>query len=160
MRKINYLILAVFVAACIFNSKKSDAYGYFEADEYFVCAETQGRIISSEIVEGKEFMAGDVVAVLDTASIKLQMKELEASLSSLKVEMLRAEKNIAFVQEKLNVMSAEKARILNLFSSGAATGQQRDDISGKVSMTQKELEVAKVAPASIRAQVNSLKVKL
>ena len=78
MKKILFpTVLATLMTAC--NSAPDyDATGIFEATTVTVSAETSGKILSFPISEGDSVIAGQRLAVIDTAMLVLQQRQLNS----------------------------------------------------------------------------------
>lgn len=69
--------LALTLASCN-NNPDYDATGIFEATTVTVSAETSGKILSMGADEGDSILAGQNIAVIDTALLVLQQRQLDS----------------------------------------------------------------------------------
>jgi HlyD family secretion protein len=155
-----FIALLVWAAGCNPGEDRPDAYGNFETIEVLVSAETQGRILSFEPMEGDPLQPGEVVARLDTTSLYLQKKQLVAGKASLgsKIHTLEAEVHVNLVQ--LDNLEKEKQRIDRLLEGGAATPKQQDDMADRIELLKARIEAIRTQKGSILAEGNTLDVQI
>lgn len=146
-----------------------DASGTFEADELIVIAEANGQILELKINEGDQLMQNQKVGMIDPEGLNLQKEQVLVSLKAisektqsaspqvqiLQTQMKSQEGNIAVLQEQLKSAEREQQRTANLLKSDAATQQQMDHANDRVSVLQKQLQVAQYQLKSIVQQVKS-----
>jgi len=146
MRKIHILpalllTLLSLVSACS-SGPGYDATGIFEATTVTLSAETSGKILSVDAREGDTIGAGRRVAVIDTAMLALQQKQLRAQRQATE----SGSPDIAAQAEALRTEIAHQQhecdRISHLLADGAATRKQYDD--------------AQAALATLRARLTGL----
>jgi HlyD family secretion protein len=65
------------------DSTEADAYGNFEAEEVVVSAETQGRILRFDAMEGRCSRPAPRLAVVDTTQLALERDQLTAQRGAL-----------------------------------------------------------------------------
>ncbi len=148
MKKIHHIgIIALLlgITSCHFNGDLADGYGNFEATEVTISAENNGKLVRFDIREGDLIDAGTPVGVIDTIplSLKKQQLEIQQQLVQSKSKAVLSQIDVLEVKRKLAMKNWE--RIEKLYSDGAATQKQLDDIHG-------ELEVVEQSIASIVAQ--------
>ncbi len=156
---IAFLVLTTFMA-CNNQVDQADAYGNFEAIEVMISAESPGRILSFEPMEGTELDKGQVVVVIDTFQLHLKRVQLESSVASLgpRISTLDAQINASHVQ--LNNLEREKIRIDKLVEGGAATSKQKDDMEGQIALLNAQIIAIESQKASVFAERNILKVQI
>ena len=74
------IIATVLLAGCKNKTEEPDAFGNFEATEVIVSAETNGRILQFNPVEGSEVDKGTEIALIDTTIFHLQKAEIYAGM--------------------------------------------------------------------------------
>jgi HlyD family secretion protein len=140
------LILAIFAVTTLFScnndSKKSDAYGNFEATETMVSSETSGKILSINAEEGSILDAGIVVAHIDSTQALLKIQQLEAQQASLSSRTATATAQINTAKVQLDGLNVDKQRIEKLYADGAATRQQYDDIHNRLNLLKSQYDAA------------------
>jgi HlyD family secretion protein len=157
------------IAACSGEQHTFDAAGSFEATEIIVSSEANGKILSFKVTEGDEVNKGDTIAIVDVNYLKLQRDQVEAKLNAirsktgdadpgvqiLKKQLVAANAKTEAAETQLEVIKKEEKRIANLFAKEAATAQQMDEISGKVSVLEKELDAARKQTDVLNTQMQS-----
>jgi HlyD family secretion protein len=123
--------------------------GHFEADEITLMSETSGRIISMKFKEGDKIRTGDTVAITDTVTASLQIRQLKAQQEAVrsKIPTIQAQERI--VDKEISVLTTEKERFSKLVDEQAATSKSLDDIRNQI-------ELAKVRKTGFKPQINSL----
>ena len=177
MKKI-FIILGIpflmIFSACSNGKNASDASGVFEAEEVIVSSELAGKILDFPVEEGDQLSAGQTVATIDATNLKLQKEQVEASIGTLKEKVVDVGPQIRLLEEQLKVQQTqlnsllrEKNRYTNLVKEQAATQKQLDDISSqydemtvKMEVTKKQIEVQKTLTGSQNRTVMSEKEPL
>jgi len=75
-RLTDFLCLILLFAACSSNLKNYDASGMFEATEVIVSAETNGKIVALNIMEGQQVEPSQLFGIVDTTQLYLQKMQL------------------------------------------------------------------------------------
>jgi HlyD family secretion protein len=167
------VIAAVLLAGCQNKTEKADAFGNFEATEVIISAETNGRIMQFDPVEGSLIDKGTIIALIDTTVLNLQKAEIDAGMKSVitRISSINAQNDILTQQiENLNI---NITRIGKMLKDDAATQKQYDDLTGQVAVLQKqiisnntqkvsvaaELSVNKSKEATVNEQINKCTVK-
>jgi HlyD family secretion protein len=148
------LVAASLLAGCKNTGDKADAFGNFEATEVIVSAETNGRILQFEPVEGVNVDKGTVIALIDTTILHLQKAEIEAGMRSVnsRISSINAQNDILSQQiENLNI---NISRIGKMLKDDAATQKQYDDLTGQVAVFQKQIISNNTQRASVAAELS------
>lgn len=167
--RITVLLGIVSLIACTRQENRFDASGTFEAREVIVSAEVMGKILSFDAREGDLLNEGQVVVQIDSTALALQKAQVQASIASLtdkrseakpqlsvlEKQLANQEANIDTYRAQLEVLEKEQRRVKKLYESEAATGQQLDEINGKVDVLKKQITAAVDQKATIRAQMNA-----
>jgi HlyD family secretion protein len=174
MNKITIILLSlsiVYFSGCSGDKHHFDAAGSFEANEIIVSSEANGKINVFHVSEGDQVQKGDTIARIETDYLKLQRDQVESKLHAirqktadadpavqvLKQQLAAANAKIDAAQTQLEVIQKEEQRIQNLFKAEAATAQQMDEISGKVSVLKKEMIAAQKQADVLTTQIQSSK---
>ncbi len=161
MNKILILMLAlVFAVSCKNNQPVSDAYGNFETDKTIISAETAGKILSLDIEEGDLLNAGDTVGLIDTMALHFAAEEIRANLESLRARFADIDAQTAVAKQKLENLQNDQKRLHRLFTSGAATQKQIDDIDGAVLLAGKQTKAVNAKRLSLSGNIKALEKKL
>jgi HlyD family secretion protein len=153
----NKFLLMVVVAflfnACQPDKNRSDAYGNFEADETLVSAESSGRLLQFNATEGMLMEKNQVVGLVDTVAISLQLYQLAAqkSATATKIPTIDAQIQI-YLQQKEN-LEIDLRRIENMTSAGAATQKQLDDIKGQIAILDKQVNANQIQKSAVSKEL-------
>jgi len=152
---IRLLILSatVLFAGCTGKTGDADAYGNFEATEVMVSSETNGRILAFDPQKGSEIEKGDVIALIDTTLLHLQKAEIEAGIQSIRTRIPTLESQNAILNQQIENLNVNIARISNMMKADAATQKQYDDLAGQVAVLQKQIAANNTQKASVTAEI-------
>ena len=139
MKKILFpTVLATLMTAC--NSAPDyDATGIFEATTVTVSAETSGKILSFPIGEGDSVIAGQRLAVIDTAMLVLQQRQLNSLRQSTESASPDIAAQAAALRSQISHQQQECNRFDRLLSDGATTQKQYDDAQAQLRVMQAQL---------------------
>lgn len=132
-------LAAMCMASC--NSKPDyDATGIFEATTVTVAAETTGKILSFDAVEGDSLLAGQPVAVVDTAMLVLQRRQLGSQQASAISSQPDVDVQAASIRAQIAHQEQEYQRLQRLMADGAATQKQLDDAQAQLKVLRSQLQ--------------------
>lgn len=132
-------IAMTFMASC--GSKPDyDATGIFEATTVTVAAETTGKILSFDAVEGDSLRAGQPVAVVDTAMLVLQRRQLGSQQASAISSQPDVDVQAASIRAQIAHQEQEYRRLQRLMADGAATQKQLDDAQAQLKVLRSQLQ--------------------
>lgn len=135
MKTFSALLVIFAIAFCgCDKAPEYDASGNFEATAVTLSAETPGKILEFEIEEGDTIRAGQFVALIDTAQLHYQRRQLLFQQSASTAGRPDISLQLASMRRDLEKQITEKRRIENLLADGAATTKQLDDINAAISM--------------------------
>lgn len=139
MKKILSTAAVVLVMTACSNTPDYDATGIFEATTVTVSAETSGKILSVAVTEGDTVKTGENIAVIDTAMLVLQQKQLAS-------QRLAAESTSPDVAAQATALRAQIAHQQNecdrfgrLLADGATTQKQYDDAVAQLTVLRGQL---------------------
>ncbi len=162
--KITFFLVLILSFSCSNSSKKTDAYGLFEADEIIVSAEGNGKIIDLDLEEGQSLVAGQHIGLIDTLQLYLQKQQLNAQIEGTSVQMADIPKQVRALQEKLTGMMNEKKRLQSLIQSKAATNKQMDDLNTEIQVTRSQLDATRsnlsVQNESVLSQIDAMRYQV
>lgn len=131
--------VTAFIASC--GSKPDyDATGIFEATTVTVAAETTGKILSFDAVEGDSLRAGQPVAVVDTAMLVLQRRQLGSQQASAISSQPDVDVQAASIRAQIAHQEQEYRRLQRLMADGAATQKQLDDAQAQLKVLRSQLQ--------------------
>lgn len=139
------------------NQGEISASGTIEAVEVSVASKTSGQVVKMAVDEGARIEAGNLLAVIDSASLEIQLQQAEAGvklaeaqlqlvLKGARIEDIRqAEEALRQTEASLKLAEVERARITDLFAKQSATAQQRDNAETRLAVARAQYEAAKQA---------------
>lgn len=156
-----YVIFAVLalLAGCNGGNDRADAWGTFEATEVVVSAETSGRILQFDIREGEKLAEGDAIALLDTTLFYLQKAEADAGMDAIKTRILSVNAQNEILNQQIENLNVNIARIENMLRSDAATQKQYDDLTGQVAVLRRQIAANNTQKASVSAEIAAMEAK-
>lgn len=139
MKNIYPAALAALLLAACSGKPDYDATGIFEATTVTISAETPGKILTMPVSEGDTIELGQRIAVVDTAILTLQKKQL----LSQRMAAESGSPDIAAQAEALRTQIAhqqhECERFERLLADGAATQKQVDDAQAQLNTLRGQL---------------------
>lgn len=133
--------LTIILALASCDSKPDyDATGIFEATTVTVASETTGKILSFAPVEGDSISAGQPVAVIDTAMLVLQRRQLGSQQASAISSQPDVDVQAASVRAQISHQEQECQRLQRLMADGAATQKQLDDANAHLKVLRSQLQ--------------------
>lgn len=117
-----------------------DATGILEATTVTVASETTGKILSFGPVEGDSIIAGQPVAVIDTAMLVLQRRQLGSQQASAISSQPDVNVQAASVRAQIAHQEQECQRLQRLMADGAATQKQLDDANAHLKVLRSQLQ--------------------
>jgi HlyD family secretion protein len=162
MKKI--ILLSVFAAliftACEHQESRSDAYGTFSADKVMVSAMANGQIVFMDIEEGEILEKGQLTAIIDTADLKIQIRQLESAVNATSTRLAQIDAQAGVQRQQLENLKTDISRTESLIPDGAATQKQLDDLLGAEKLIEKQLQATIVQKSSVNAEINSIRIKI
>ena len=131
--------LVIILASCQ-NAEKYDATGIFDANTVTVSSETCGNLISFDIEEGDNIIAGQQVAFVDTVLLELQKRQLHSQQLSIEKSSPDIAAQAAALRSQIAHQQNECDRIKRLLANGAATQKQSDDAQAQLRTLRGQLE--------------------
>ena len=153
------LTLSLVFAACT-GDADADAYGNFEADEVVVSAETQGRILRLDAIEGQLLDAGASVGLVDTTQLALEQTQLIAQRGAVALQQREVAQQRAALDVQLEIAQRAKERTDRLFASGAATSTQRDQVERDVRVLTAQAAASRATEGRVAAEAAALDARL
>ncbi|RKD91062.1 HlyD family secretion protein [Mangrovibacterium diazotrophicum] len=154
------LLLVVMASACNNGDQTSDAYGNFEADETIISSEVAGKLIRFDGEEGRQVKVGDVLAIIDSSTVNLQIQQLQAQMKAVAVKKVNLRGQIDVSQQQLQNAKITKDRVHKLFADKAATQQQVDDVDGQVRVLEQQVLSQQTQFASIDSELAVLQAQI
>ena len=163
------ILTAALLWSCQPSEERFDASGIFEAREVIISAEVPGRLTSFDLREGQRLRSGQLIGTIDCMDIMLQRDQIRATIKALSQKQNQAgpqtdileeqlnaqQKQVAALEEQLQVLEIEQQRVGKLVKAEAAPDKQFDDVNGQVQVLQKQIEAARSQENVIRQQISS-----
>jgi HlyD family secretion protein len=148
------IMAAILLTGCKNNDERADAFGNFEATEVIISAESNGRILQFEPVEGARVDKGTTIAFIDTTLLHLQKGEIAAGMKSVitRISSINAQNDI--LSQQIDNLNVNISRFGKMLKDDAATQKQYDDLTGQVAVLQKQITANNTQKASVAAELS------
>lgn len=160
MKKTLYIAVAAFLATACNRAPGYDATGIFEATTVTVSAETAGKILSMNILEGDSVKAGETIAVVDTTLLVLQQKQLGSQKQSVENSSPDIAAQAASLRTQISHQKHECERLGRLLADGATTQKQFDDAQANLTMLHGQLDALLSSLSNSRSSISDNAVAL
>ena len=150
------LVAAALLASCSGNEEKNDAYGNFEATEVVVSSEVSGLVTSAPVLEGSEVVEGQMLCTIDSLQNSLKVGQLDGMREATSSKKGTIEAQIAVLQAQKQTVEKDFVRISAMLKDGAATQRDFDNVSGQLSVINKQILQAKSQLAGIQGELKSI----
>ena len=150
------ILLAVTVLSCKNNNDKSDAYGNFEATEIIVSAQSNGKLIAFEIVEGEILKNGTSYGFVDTTDLFLKKQQLLAQKNAVSSKIKNITAQIEVLQQQKQNLETDKDRIVKMNKDGAASKKQLDDVVGGIDVINKQINSIQTQSSSVLNEIDGI----
>lgn len=117
-----------------------DATGIFEATTVTVSSETTGKILRLDVAEGDSIVAGQLTAVIDTAVLVLQQKQILSQRQSARSSSPDISAQAASLRSQIAHQQQETDRQRQLLADGATTQQRYDNAEAMLRSLQGQLD--------------------
>ncbi|MCX6255877.1 MAG: HlyD family efflux transporter periplasmic adaptor subunit [Bacteroidia bacterium] len=148
------IIATILLGGCKNKADKADAFGNFEATEVLISAETSGRILQFDAVEGSEVDKGVTIAIIDTTLFHLQKSEIDAGMKSVRTRINSINAQNDILNQQIENLKVNIARIEKMLKDEAATQKQFDDLTGQDAVLRKQIVANNTQKASVAAELS------
>jgi HlyD family secretion protein len=152
--KLILIIAVMLLGGCKNKTDQADAFGNFEATEIIVSAETSGRIVRFDKIEGMDIAKGDELAIIDTTLLHLQKAEINAGMKSVRTRIGSMDAQNDILDQQIKNLNVNITRIENMLKDDAATKKQYDDLTGQLLVLQKQIAANNTQKAQIAAELS------
>lgn len=158
--------LAVIAAlsGCRAKTPDYDACGQVDAVEVTVSAESSGRIVWLDLMEGDKLSMGQCVGYIDTAQLWLQREELLRRKESTKVKIVDIGCQMQAQYAQLENLRTELRRAGALLEKDAGTQKQVDDLNSQIKILEAQIAAAEQSyrqnNASVECELGTLDVQI
>ena len=122
-------ISALLIMGCQNKNGDADAFGVIEAREITISSESNGKLLTFEVDEGNFYQQGEILGIIDTTQLYLQILQLNASINAALAKRPDMPAQIKALQDKLETLQKEQIRIKNLIVANAVSTQKLDEIN-------------------------------
>jgi len=144
MNRTLFSLLTLFIfGACGTKNPEPDAYGNFEAVEYTVSAEAQGRLLIFKVEEGDVLEKDAYIGLIDTVQLYLKKSQLQAQKKLSASKLANIESQIATLAEQKKNLLRDKQRTIALLKDDAVPRKQLEDIEGNLNVLESQVVAAK-----------------
>ncbi len=155
MRNLIYLTAVIaLLTSCRGNNNEPDAWGNFESKEIMVSSEANGKILFMPVEQGDIIKRGELIAITDTALIKLQIAELEASCMSVMTKLSSIDSQNEIIEQQISNLKVNIERVESMLRDKAATQKQMDDLTGQLEVLEKQKEANNTQKVTVRSELN------
>ena len=151
--KLLLIISVMLLGGCKNKTDQADAFGNFEATEVIVSAETSGRIVRFDKIEGVGIAKGDELALIDTTLLHFQKAEIDAGMRSVRTRIGSMNAQNDILDQQIKNLNINIKRIENMLKDDAATKKQYDDLTGQLLVLQKQIAANNTQKAQIAAEL-------
>jgi HlyD family secretion protein len=157
-----FLILTgiLFIVSGCNHDRKSDAYGNFTATEILVSSETAGKILSKVVDEGQTIDSGTITYVIDTLQNCLKKSELIAKKKSVLSKKTNLTAQIAVLSEQRSSLISDLDRFRKMFTEGAASQKQIDDLTNNLKILDKQIEQVRTNYLSVEDEATAIEASI
>lgn len=152
--------LLAFLLNCSNENDNFDATGTFEAEEYIISSEANGKILELKFEEGDTLYKNQFVGLIDTTQLFLKKEQLYATINSLKNKLPDVETQLSAIEEQIKSTQREKNRIEALVKTNSLSSKQLDDITAQLEILKKQYDAAKsnlnISQKSIMSEINPI----
>jgi HlyD family secretion protein len=160
--KTRYILIPALAVlfSCRGNDDQSDAFGNFETEETIISSEMAGKLIHFPVELGDQVQEGDLLAVVDTSQLSLQIRQLEAQRQSVAVRRVSVQAQTDVWKEQMANLKIIQERIHRMFADKAVTQQQVDDVDGQMRVLEKQLKSTTTQFTSIDSELEVIGAQL
>ncbi len=150
-------LILLLLSACQEEEERSDAYGNFETTTTTISAESSGKLLYLNVEEGRQVVADQLVAIVDTTALHLQRKQIDATIRTLPQKVRNAIADIDVINNQKANLLRERDRVDRLVKKKAATPKQLDDLNGQIEVLEKRIAAIRSATETANRSVLSAK---
>jgi HlyD family secretion protein len=148
------IIAIILLVGCKNKTNKADAFGNFEATEVIISAETNGRILQFDPVEGSHLEKNGIIALVDTTMLNLQSDKIDAGMRSVKTTLSSINAQNDILKQQIENINVNISRFGKMLKDDATTQKQYDDLTGQVAVLQKQITANNTQKTSVAAELS------
>lgn len=154
------ILSLLLITSCGKNNAAPQGSGLIEATEVTLSAETGGQLKTLFYDEGDVVASGDTVAMIDTSTVKLRLRQAQAAGEAAGTQLELSKINIRQTANALSLAKKEYDRIATLIKSGSASQQQFDQAENGLEQAQLAREQSGAAQNAAEAELNNARAQV
>jgi HlyD family secretion protein len=148
-----FYCIILLLCSCGTQNPEPDAYGNFEAVEYTVSSEAQGKLQFFKVEEGDILEKDSYVGLIDTVQLFLKKAQFVAQKKLTASRIANIESQLAVFEEQKRNLIRDKQRTENMLKDDAVPKKQLEDIDGNLNVLEKQVENAKSQFSSVNEEL-------
>ncbi|UCF79108.1 MAG: efflux RND transporter periplasmic adaptor subunit [Candidatus Eiseniibacteriota bacterium] len=154
------LLPLLLLAGCGTDSQRASFTGVMEGRTVQVPALTGGEVVEMFVDTGDEVRAGDTLAVVDTAELVLELKQVLANLEELEVQEEIAATDLSRTEADLSYVKEKQGRVKALYEKEVAARQNLDDLLNETQRAESAFQTARQRSRSLAARRKQLEAQV
>jgi HlyD family secretion protein len=155
MNRISFsLLFLLILGACGIKNPEPDAYGNFEAVEYTISSEAQGKLLFFKVEEGYLLEKDSYVGLIDTVQLYLKKAQFIAQKKLSASRLANIESQLAVFEEQRKNLLRDKQRAENMLKDDAVPKKKLEDINGNLNVLEKQVESTKTQFQTVYEEVH------
>ena len=160
MKRIFTLIAIIgVILGCSNNNENEEYVNILEADKTELSAISGGEITKITVNEGDKVEKGELIAVIDTTKIELELEALKTKVEEVMVGIDLAEEKLKIAEQDMKYLKDKFERIKKLYKAGSATRQKFDDIKNKYDKTLNNINIQRLNIEKMNSSLKNLVVQ-
>jgi HlyD family secretion protein len=154
------IILGALFLACASEETVPSGSGFIEATEVDISAEVSGKLIKLDFDEADQVAVDDTLAVIDTTTFALRLRQAKARFEAAKAQEAAAEIAIDQAKQTYDLARKEFERIETLLKSGSAHQQQYDQAETKFNQAKLSRDQANAQRSMANADISAIAAEI
>jgi HlyD family secretion protein len=147
------LLFVLILGACGTKNPEPDAYGNFEAVEYTISAEAQGKLQFFKVEEGNLLEKDAYVGLIDTVQLFLKKAQYIAQKKLSASRLANIESQISTLEEQKKNLLRDKQRAESMLKDDAVPRKQLEDIDGNLNVLESQVKSTKTQFQSVYEEI-------
>ncbi|MBP5211016.1 MAG: HlyD family efflux transporter periplasmic adaptor subunit [Bacteroidales bacterium] len=132
-----------------------DDYGIVGFDTYTVASSETGQIVALNVTEGSVLEKDDVVGLIDTTRLSLQLNALVSQANHLRNTLPNVGKQVDVLMRQKESLENEKGKVTVLVERGSASSKQLDRINDEISVLESQIDALRSSLSRENSQILS-----
>jgi HlyD family secretion protein len=152
--------IPMLLISCGKNKEVPRGSGLIEATEVTVSAESAGRLVGLRVDEGTVVAVGDTLAMIDTATVMLRLRQAKAAVEAAETKLRVAEVSIKQAETNLELANKEFERMATLIKKGTVTQQRYDQAETALNQARLAREQAQASRTATMAELDNARAQV